>query len=142
VPSKPARIGLWFYELAIPLPYGAQYLLPTKLSFGEEGLPVATMARYRCDVIISSPDTQTMLLFDSYQMDKSSTVILEQSGVMYLASFNPFRFKTVEEDLEPKVTKEGNGLACMIRQAVIQSSTIGLHKKLTNNDWFWRRDDF
>jgi hypothetical protein len=62
-----------------------------------------------------------MLLFDSYQMDKSSTVILEQSGVIYLASFNPFRFKTVEEDLEPKVTKEGNGLACMN-----QSPTIGL----------------
>ena len=27
VPSKPARIGLWFYELAVPLKYGAQYLL-------------------------------------------------------------------------------------------------------------------
>jgi hypothetical protein len=66
VPLKPARNGLWFYELAIPLSYGAQYLLPTKLSFGEEGLPVATMVKYRCDIIISYPDNQTMLLFDRY----------------------------------------------------------------------------
>jgi hypothetical protein len=40
-------------------------------------------------------------------MDNRSKVILEQSGVKYLASSNPFCFKTVEEDLEPKVTKEG-----------------------------------
>jgi hypothetical protein len=101
VPSKPARIGLWFYELAIPLSSGAQYLLYTKL------LPVATIVRYWCYIIISYPDNQTMLLFDRYYMYNSSKVILEQSGVIYLASFNPFRFKAVEEDLEPKVTKEG-----------------------------------
>jgi hypothetical protein len=95
------------------------------------------MVKYWCDIINSYPDNQTMLLFDSYYMDNSSRVILEQSGVKYLASFNPFRFKTVEEDLEPKVTKEVNGLACMIRQAVIQSSTIGLPIRSSEGSGLW-----
>ena len=60
-----------------------------------------------CYIIIYYPNNRTILLFDRYDIDNSSKVILEESGVKYLASLNSFRFKAVEKDLEPKVTKEG-----------------------------------
>ena len=112
VPSKPARIGLWFYELAVPLSYGAQYLLHTRLSLGKEGLPVSSIVKIWCNIIKSYPNDHPMLLFDSYYMDNTAKVVLEESGVSYLASFNPHRFQVITPLLEAEVKKEGEW-ACL-----------------------------
>jgi hypothetical protein len=48
---KLARIGLWYYELCVPLPYGGVYMLHSRLALGESPLPIHEVVRWWCKVI-------------------------------------------------------------------------------------------
>jgi hypothetical protein len=111
VPSKPDRIGLWFYELAAPLSNNSQYLLHIRMAYSKEGLPVSQMVKKWTDIMNKYTGHDAMLIFDSYYMDNTSKIILEESRVKYLASVNICRFKVIQEFLEPKVTQKGEWIA-------------------------------
>jgi hypothetical protein len=89
VPSKPAQLVLvygltnWPFTL-IRRTVLVLYLLYTKLSFGNEGLPVSTMVRKWCDTSIircyPGPGEHAMLFFDSYDMDNTWCLSLTGYG--------------------------------------------------------------
>lgn len=107
VPRKPARIGFWYYELCVPLPYGGVYLLHTRLAKGEEGLPISEVIQWWCHVVKQFPNDSPLLTMDSYYLDNASKAILEKEKVNYVAAFSANKFALVRECMEGKVHNPG-----------------------------------
>lgn len=102
IPNKPARIGFWFYELCVPLRYGGQFLLHTRLSHGGEGLPVHEVVQQWIKVMKKFPNDNPLLTIDSYYMDNHFKNALDKSHVLYIASFSSNRFKTIQDHMQKK----------------------------------------
>jgi hypothetical protein len=94
VPSKPDRIGLWFYELCCMLhgrqPYLLDFLLQDSLNSLNISIPVQTIT-YRWGSIVKhfqNAESQyfPLLVFDSYYLDKAGMLSLRERGISYIAS--------------------------------------------------------
>jgi hypothetical protein len=108
VPSKPGRVGLWNYQLCVPMQHGGQYLLHTRLSVGGEGLAVSEVVRKWSSIIKSYDFKGTLLTMDSYYMDNTSQRLLSEENIKYVASFASDRFKTFKNVMEAKVNVPGD----------------------------------
>lgn len=108
VPSKPGKIGLWFYELCVPLKYGGQFLLHTHLHPGGETLHVSEVVKMWIKVLKKYPDDSTLITMDSYYLDNTAKAVLDASNVKYLATFSSGTFSTVENYLKGKVHRPGD----------------------------------
>jgi hypothetical protein len=99
VPSKPDKIGLWFYELCTKLSCGLPYLLHFRLHTSADGvIKVSDVVKQWAQVRTSigrelAPDVndKTYLAFDSYYLDAESRSYLKEQGVRYSASVSKCR---------------------------------------------------
>jgi hypothetical protein len=108
VPHKPGRIGLWFYELCAPLRYGGQYLLFTKLHKNNEYTSVSSIVEIWSNIIKALQCDQTLLTMDSYYLDNSAKLVLEQSGIKYVAAFTANKFQSITNEIKKKVNNPGD----------------------------------
>lgn len=113
VPSKPARIGLWFYELTALIDEKTPYLLDLMMwsvdSTRGETQPVKDVVARWSNIIKSLTEQSQMCLlcFDSYYMDNAGRQYLLEKDIKYLASINKTRFKWFVSRVEPAVHKPG-----------------------------------
>lgn len=108
VPCKPGRIGLWNYQLCVPMRNGGQFLLYTRMSYGGEGLPVSEVVKKWAEVVTQYEKKGTLLTMDSYYMDNNSQKVLVEAKVKYVSSFSSNRFKAFKDLMNAKVTNPGD----------------------------------
>jgi hypothetical protein len=115
VPNKPARIGLWFYQLCVQLPDGSSFLLWTRLHHSNgllgESMPTTTIIEAWADVVKRLGNADTLLTMDSYYLTADGKDILHRMGVKYLAAVTSVRFKSFHDYLSSKVTVQGQWAA-------------------------------
>jgi hypothetical protein len=115
VPSKPDRIGFWFYELVVELLDGSTYLVHFKLQEGDKSLgignPVFTVVRDWGNVILRhrerNPNPNSILIFDNYYLSKASAQVLDDMGVKYIAGAKANNFNELVAKVGPRVVQKG-----------------------------------
>jgi hypothetical protein len=110
-PNKPARIGLWFYQLCVSLHQERSYLLWTKLHHSNkiigQNVPVSSVVQSWAGVVRRLGSPHTLLVFDSYYLDSTGKDILNATGVKYIGAMQAKRFTKFSSVLTPKVDKAG-----------------------------------
>jgi hypothetical protein len=115
VPTKPDRIGLWFYELCVPLRFSdgtkKSFLIWAKLHHSDrilaQHVPVSSIVESWVNVTKSVGYKDTVLVMDSYYLDKVGKAILAGSGVKYIAAITKNRFSQVYNYLSKKINRPG-----------------------------------
>jgi hypothetical protein len=100
VPSKPDKIGLWFYELCTPLKCGKPYLLRFRLHHNENGpIKVSDVVKQWTEVIMKTGVEhgvkcyeKCFLVMDSYYMDAESRRHLLEMKIKFSSSCCSSRF--------------------------------------------------
>jgi hypothetical protein len=101
VPSKPDKIGLWFYELSCRLEDSSPYMLHLKLNTTDPPCPVLHILNEWVRVLkregqeeeIWTPDT--ILIFDNYYFTKDGRNHLLQENVKYIAAARKDRCRDI-----------------------------------------------
>lgn len=107
VPSKPDRVGLWFFELVATLHNGDPFLVHTRLcnACAETGdtIPVnkvvkewASVVRYFAEEKRCPPP---VLVFDSYYTDAEGRKFLNENNVKFIGSIMTYRFRSLMDNL-------------------------------------------
>lgn len=110
--SKPDRIGLWFYQLCVPLLNGSSFLLWFRMhhsnSFYGINIPVSDVVKSWANIVQTTGEPNTILTMDSYYLDSAGRSFLRESGVKYIAAITKERFGRLFEILSPKCEKPGD----------------------------------
>jgi hypothetical protein len=140
IPSKPDRLGFWFYELVVRLRNGLVFIIFYKLMQAERSLGdsnpiwfimslwVNVVKRIGC-LTDCKYDKNTIIVCDSYYMTKASMQVCEDAGVMVVGS-----------------CKEGNfnDLVAMVKHSVKSAGDwAGVYSHPTTRMFLyrWDRDD-
>lgn len=112
VPSKPDRVGLWFYEMCMPLRNGKSYLLYMKLhstdkAYGET-IPVMTIVQDWANIVKSKGKPNTLLVFDSYYLDGAGRKHLHDENVKYVGAITKERFGALFDKVKDKIQRPGD----------------------------------
>lgn len=102
-PSKPDRVGLWFYQLAGRFSNNLPYLLDTFMHDSSTGtVKVSTVVERWADVIKAVPNSDMCYLaFDSYYTDSASRDLLQKKNIRYTASATAGRFNSLVRAVHP-----------------------------------------
>lgn len=107
VPSKPDRVGLWFFELVVTLNNGCPYLVHTMLSKSNpsagENIPVNTVVREWAKVakffMEEKKSKPPILTFDSFYTDNEGRRYLNENGYLFIGSVQTSRFRNLMDQL-------------------------------------------
>lgn len=120
VPTKPDKIGFWFYELAVNLSPNLCYIIdiqPTDDFSGPDvSPPVATIVDRWGSIVAGNPgnneyyvrNVDSILIFDSYYTSGASIEALEALGILYIASVKKNIFKELVDKVKHNVNKTGD----------------------------------
>ena len=108
--SKPARVGLWHFQGAVPLQNGLPYIAHTKLNnankaAGETSHTVYVMTEWADAVLKHNPNS--VLFMDSYYMSKAGLEMVREKCLKVIAALNTGRFKRFKKHMESKVKNAG-----------------------------------
>ncbi len=123
VPNKPAKIGLWHYELTGLINNDTPYLLDTFTAapYTQVGQSefMGNIASHWCDVIarmnVHFAYKKTALCFDSYYMDSNTRTVLLNRNIPYSGSVQAGRFTSLLNKLQHLVVKPGD-FACLYNE--------------------------
>lgn len=116
VVSKPDRVGLWFYELSARLSNGRPYLLYMRMHESDPSRGRSIMTKeivMDWANIVSRNDDQfmhnpsTILVMDSYYLTENARDELLQKELKFIAAIQGNRFKSLFEQINPKVERPG-----------------------------------
>ncbi len=112
VPSKPDRVGLWFYELCMPLCNGKSYLLYMKLhstdkTYGQT-IPVISVVQDWADVVKAKGKPKTLLVFYSYYLDTAGRSYLDRRNVNYVGAITKERFPVIFDKVKDNIQRPGD----------------------------------
>lgn len=107
VPSKPDRIGLWFFQLVVILEGGYPYLVHTRFCNSStesgESIPVNTVVKEWAKVVKYFVETKKseppVLIFDSYYTDNEGRNYLNQNNVKFIGAVMTSRFRNLMDNL-------------------------------------------
>lgn len=107
VPSKPDRVGLWFYQLAGRLRNNLPFLLDTFMHDSSTGvIKVSSVVQRWANVIAAVPRSEKCYLaFDSYYTDSAARTLLQQQKIRYTASAQSSRFNSLVRAVHPSGKK-------------------------------------
>lgn len=116
VPNKPARIGLWHYQLVGLLDTDKPYLLDASTScpntsVGESDYMAEVVGRWAGIVKRLnrySPRAQTTITFDAYYTDNNTRTVLLQNEMKFSGAVKTGRFKALVNKVKHLVTKPGD----------------------------------
>lgn len=112
-PNKDDYIGLWFYMLAIRLLNGLSILIYTKSHTVETSLGgtihCATVVSEWADVVkAKTVDNKTLLVADSYYLDRLGWQILQNKKIPYICAIQQCRFQELADKAKTKSKHEGD----------------------------------
>lgn len=116
VPSKPARVGLWHYQLVGMMNNITRYLLDTHLSclntqVGYSDFMGNVVNRWT-SVIRGINRYQsrhrTILCFDAYYMDNNTRTVLVRLNQPYSGAIQSNRFTALAKTVDPLISKPGD----------------------------------
>jgi hypothetical protein len=115
IPSKPDRLGLWYFMLNCSLAENLYYLLHMKLWTCDTSLnismPVWQTTTDWANVVnrhgLKPPNPNSIVIFDSYYSTRASLSTFESKNIMYLGSVKANNFKNFVKLVDPKVTQSG-----------------------------------
>jgi hypothetical protein len=112
VVSKPGRLGLWMFQLAVSLACGLPCLVYTKMheSCMENGrtfLCTDTVKDWGNMIVDRLQCKETTLYMDSYYLTHEGRKWLKAKRVQYIASLNRGQFVTIVSMLDRKIDKSG-----------------------------------
>lgn len=134
IPSKPDRIGLWFYELCATLPNGKPFIVHTDLWQAAKeynlSVPVHHIVKKWARVVnrhngtLGPPSPHTILVFDSYYCTKSVRQILNEAKVKFICSAKSDTFGALTDMTRAGVERPGDwkGVYCP------ESKELFIHK--------------
>lgn len=107
VPSKPDRIGLWFFELVAILNNGDPYMVHTMMSTSNpstgDTVPVNAVVKEWASVVNYFVETKNsippILTFDSYYTDGEGRKFLNEKNVKFIGAVNTARFRNLVDQL-------------------------------------------
>jgi hypothetical protein len=114
--TKPARIGLWFYELVGNIDNYNSFLLDTKIASVKKEINehehVANIVQRWIEVINSFyPRNHPLLVFDSYYWSKATRRILNEARVRYIAAVGSGKLGGLEVRATNSLKQPGNWVA-------------------------------
>jgi hypothetical protein len=105
VPSKPDRIGFWFFELVVKLSNGTPYLIYMRLNDASavDGVFISTedVVRDWCDIVKGDDDPRVILCFDSYYLSHGSHDVLTNTSTIYVAACKENVFRELTNYMRP-----------------------------------------
>lgn len=111
-PNKPAKVGIWNYQLCCRLANGKSFLVWTKthMTPPNSGLRVGTdhIVRHWAEHIKAKSTSPCVLVFDSYYFSKASVDVLMKENVKFIAAVSPARAGCLVPLLSPQVEKKGD----------------------------------
>lgn len=131
--SKPDRVGLWFYELAMPLSNGRSYMLYIRLHSANkavgESIPCSEVVKSWANVVQRLGDPNTLIVFDSYYLDATGRRYLVENNVKFVAAVTKERFANIFDKLKDKVERPGDW--------------AGIHNPITRESavYYWDKDE-
>lgn len=109
-PNKPAKIGLWFYQLTSLINEDSVYLIDLSMwAEDEETMNCVTIiGRWMSIMENFAHDYESCcLVFDSYYLDNSGRELMIGDNVRYCAGVNKQRFPKLVELVEENVQRPG-----------------------------------
>jgi len=110
VPNKPARIGIWHYQMVVYLDCGLTYIVYSKahVTTALMGMKTQTceIVKQWSDIVISRHECTTLIM-DSYYLSAAGRQYMNEHGVKYVAALKSDRFKKVCQRLLTEVTQSG-----------------------------------
>ena len=111
VPNKPAKIGIWSYELTVRLSNDKSYLIYVHCQNANsnvgESIPPHYIIKDWGQIVKKKGQEKTMLVADSYYLDASGKALLEEMNVKYVCSVQKQRFHKLVQVVQPSVTQPG-----------------------------------
>jgi hypothetical protein len=110
VPSKPDKIGLWFYEAVVTLSNGDPFLVYSRLcdSNSKQGIHTPTsdivkdwaniIVEFKNRGIVDAPNT--VLCFDSYYATNEARKYCNDNGIKYIGAVQSNRFQALVTNMK------------------------------------------
>ena len=109
-PNKPAKTGIWHYQLVCYLPSGLPVLISTKAHLASTGLgmklPCSDVVKLWGKLILEKGNS-SILFMDSYYLDTTGRNWLQENNIKYIVGLKKDRFRDITRCLLPHVTKSG-----------------------------------
>jgi len=103
VPSKPDRIGLWYYEAVCYLKNGDPFLIDPRssdrISAWGKSMPVSAIVKEWGQICTKLNNPRPFLVFDSYYADNTSSQWLNEHNIRLIASVQTQRFQNVMDNM-------------------------------------------
>lgn len=114
-PNKPAKIGLWHYQMVGKICEEIPFLLDIKMAQVhkqvEESEVMANIVDRWCDIVLSvnkNSSCRTLLCFDTHYMDSASRTVVLDRNVPYIGAVASGRFGKVFDLVKGDVKKPGD----------------------------------
>jgi NADH:ubiquinone oxidoreductase subunit F (NADH-binding) len=114
VPNKPAKIGLWHYQLVVAkIVENTPYILDLKMAQIHKQANESEMANIveRWSEAVnkdSKRETTTALVFDTHYMDSVSRTVLIKKKIKYIGAVSSGRFGQVFDFVKQDISKPGD----------------------------------
>jgi len=116
VKTKPDRVGIWYYELAVKLQCGRVFVIYIRMNDSNQlkgvHIPVDAVVRDWVDAIQNGggrvPDPNILLSFDNYYMSNASHELLLSRNQYFVGACKSNTFSELTDETTWKVQKRGD----------------------------------